>query len=82
MSISNPQTNATSSSSSNLPEQLRLEALDPSLELKHIQELATQLLLNESPNPQQVAVTWLHCVVMSCTRRKVTNDGRKPLNKP
>ncbi|CAG4990346.1 unnamed protein product [Colias eurytheme] len=36
----------------NLPEQLRLEALNPELELQHIQELAMQLHYNENPNPQ------------------------------
>ncbi|RVE52553.1 hypothetical protein evm_002947 [Chilo suppressalis] len=36
----------------NLPEQLRLEGLNPELELQHIQELAMQLHLNENPNPQ------------------------------
>ncbi|XP_028170103.1 myotubularin-related protein 13 [Ostrinia furnacalis] len=36
----------------NLPEQLRLESLNPELELQHIQDLAMQLHLNENPNPQ------------------------------
>ncbi|XP_052749763.1 myotubularin-related protein 5 [Galleria mellonella] len=36
----------------NLPEQLRLESLNPELELVHIQDLAMQLHLNENPNPQ------------------------------
>ncbi|KAJ2945310.1 hypothetical protein O0L34_g9397 [Tuta absoluta] len=36
----------------NLPEQLRLEALNPDLQLQHIQDLAMQLHLNENPNPQ------------------------------
>ncbi|XP_073954790.1 LOW QUALITY PROTEIN: SET domain binding factor [Choristoneura fumiferana] len=36
----------------NLPEQLRLESLNPDLELQHIQELAMQLHQNENPNPQ------------------------------
>lgn len=37
---------------SSLPELLRLEAQDPNLVLAHIQELATQLYLNENPNSQ------------------------------
>ncbi|XP_013171380.1 PREDICTED: myotubularin-related protein 5 [Papilio xuthus] len=36
----------------NLPEQLRLESLNPDIELQHIQDLAMQLHLNENPNPQ------------------------------
>ncbi|XP_063366125.1 myotubularin-related protein 13 [Cydia amplana] len=36
----------------NLPEQLRLESLNPNLVLQHIQDLAMQLQLNENPNPQ------------------------------
>ncbi|XP_022823540.1 myotubularin-related protein 5 isoform X1 [Spodoptera litura] len=36
----------------NLPEQVRLESLNPELELQHIQDLAMQLHLNENPNPQ------------------------------
>ncbi|CAH2240137.1 jg6391 [Pararge aegeria aegeria] len=36
----------------NLPEQQRLESLNPELELQHLQELAMQLHLNENPNPQ------------------------------
>ncbi|XP_049878278.1 myotubularin-related protein 13 [Pectinophora gossypiella] len=36
----------------NLPEQQRLETLNPDLQLQHIQDLAMQLHLNESPNPQ------------------------------
>lgn len=36
----------------NLPEQQRLESLNPDLELQHIQDLAMQLHLNENPNPQ------------------------------
>ncbi|XP_026318048.1 myotubularin-related protein 13 isoform X2 [Hyposmocoma kahamanoa] len=36
----------------NLPEQLRIEALNPDLQLQHIQDLAMQLHLNENPNPQ------------------------------
>ncbi|CAK1542502.1 unnamed protein product [Leptosia nina] len=36
----------------NLPEQLRLESINPDLELQHIQELAMQLHYNENPNPQ------------------------------
>ncbi|KAF9824718.1 hypothetical protein SFRURICE_010325, partial [Spodoptera frugiperda] len=36
----------------NLPEQMRLESLNPELELQHIQDLAMQLHLNENPNPQ------------------------------
>ncbi|XP_041970120.1 myotubularin-related protein 13 isoform X2 [Aricia agestis] len=39
----------------NLPEQLRLESLNPELELQHIQDLAMQLHLNENPNPQAYA---------------------------
>ncbi|CAH2055651.1 unnamed protein product, partial [Iphiclides podalirius] len=39
----------------NLPEQLRLESLNPDLELQHIQDLAMQLHLNENPNPQVVS---------------------------
>nr|XP_049697565.1 myotubularin-related protein 13 isoform X3 [Helicoverpa armigera] len=36
----------------NLPEQQRLESLNPELELQHLQDLAMQLHLNENPNPQ------------------------------
>ncbi|CAG5054015.1 unnamed protein product [Parnassius apollo] len=36
----------------NLPEQLRLESVNPDFELQHIQDLAMQLHLNENPNPQ------------------------------
>ncbi|XP_053616581.1 myotubularin-related protein 13 [Plodia interpunctella] len=36
----------------NLPEQLRLESLNPELQLVHIKDLAMQLHLNENPNPQ------------------------------
>ncbi|KAM3965988.1 LOW QUALITY PROTEIN: SET domain binding factor [Aphomia sociella] len=36
----------------NLPEQQRLESLNPELELVHLQDLAMQLHLNENPNPQ------------------------------
>ncbi|GBP59985.1 Myotubularin-related protein 13 [Eumeta japonica] len=36
----------------NLPEQLKLEAFNPDIELQHIKELAMQLHLNENPNPQ------------------------------
>ncbi|KAJ0172559.1 hypothetical protein K1T71_011698 [Dendrolimus kikuchii] len=36
----------------NLPEQLRLESLNPELQLQHIQDLAMQLHLNENPSPQ------------------------------
>ncbi|XP_050355380.1 myotubularin-related protein 13 [Nymphalis io] len=39
----------------NLPEQLKLESLNPELELQHIQDLAMQLHLNENPNPQGVS---------------------------
>ncbi|XP_072945453.1 myotubularin-related protein 5 [Epargyreus clarus] len=36
----------------NLPEQLRLESINPEAEIQHIQDLAMQLHLNENPNPQ------------------------------
>ncbi|XP_045539578.1 myotubularin-related protein 5 [Papilio machaon] len=42
----------------NLPEQLRLESLNPDTELQHIQDLAMQLHLNENPNPQVVSQTY------------------------
>lgn len=40
---------------SNFGELLKVEAQDPRVLLKHIQELAQQLYTNENPNPQSYA---------------------------